>query len=60
LGEQDSRRDGLKPALGLWDATAISIGAIMCVSNDMNDKVLNKLDKLGVDEPVNFYLSFSL
>jgi APA family basic amino acid/polyamine antiporter len=29
LGEQGSRRDGLKPALGLWDATAISIGAII-------------------------------
>ena len=29
MGEQGSRRDGLKPALGLWDATAISIGAII-------------------------------
>jgi len=29
LGEQDSRRGGLKPTLGLWDATAISIGAVI-------------------------------
>ena len=29
LSEQGSQREGLKPTLGLWDATAISVGAVI-------------------------------